>query len=127
MKEKSLSGKSMRRARPRRTPVTAGFKEFFPPACPTPPHVNLMDPGGPGKEYAFDPSELTFNVGETVTLVLKSETQFHTFTVEELGIDVDVDGGETGSFDFTFDEPGTYTLICVPHQALGMIGTITVR
>ena len=105
--------------------VTAGFKEFFPPKCP--PVVTLKDPGGPGSEYAFDTSELNFGVGETVTLVLTSETQFHTFTVEALGIDIDVDGGTSETLTFIFDQPGTFQLICVPHEALGMTGTITVK
>jgi len=106
--------------------VTARFEEFFPPKCPTSGVINLNDSGGRGP-FSFDPSELNFSVGETVTLVLKSETQFHTFTVETLGIDADVPVGETVDFTYTFDKAGTYDLICIPHQALGMTGTITVR
>ena len=87
--------------------------------------VKLNDSGGRGP-FAFDPVDLSFSAGEVVSFTFVSESQYHTFTVEELGIDEDVDGGETVSFDFTFDEPGTYTLICIPHQALGMVGTITV-
>ena len=54
--------------------------------------VSLEDPRGSG-EYTFDPSELTFDVGETVTFVLRSETDFHTFTIDGLDIDVDIEGG----------------------------------
>ena len=98
------------------------------PPTPTPsPDVTLKDPGGPGSKYVFDPTDLTFSVGETVALVLKSETQFHTFTVEALGIDVGVDGGKTETLEHTFDKAGTYDLICIPHEALGMTGSITVR
>jgi plastocyanin len=88
--------------------------------------VTLADPGGSGT-YSFDPTDLTFDVGETVTLALKSESEFHTFTVDGLGIDESVDGGETASLTFTFEEAGTFELICVPHEALGMVGTITVK
>ncbi len=88
--------------------------------------VKLNDSGGRGP-FAFDPVDLSFSVGEAVSFTFVGEAVFHTFTVEDLGIDVDVNGGETVSFDFTFDKPGTYTLICIPHQALGMVGTITVR
>ncbi len=88
--------------------------------------VGLNDSGGPGP-FFFDPVDLSFNAGDTVNFEFVGESQFHTFTVEELGIDVDVDGGETVNFEFTFDTPGTYTLICVPHQALGMVGTIIVK
>ena len=87
--------------------------------------VGLNDSGGPGP-FFFDPVDLSFNASDTVNFEFVGESQFHTFTVEELGIDVDVGGGETVNFEFTFDTPGTYTLICVPHQALGMVGTITV-
>ena len=87
--------------------------------------VKLNDSGGRGP-FAFDPVDLSFSAGEVVSFTFIGEATFHTFTVEELGIDVDVNGGETVSFDFTFDKPGTYTLICIPHQALGMVGTITV-
>ena len=87
--------------------------------------VKLNDSGGRGP-FAFDPVDLSFSAGEAVSFTFVGESTFHTFTVEELGIDVDVNGGETVSFDFTFDRPGTYTLICIPHQALGMVGTITV-
>lgn len=75
----------------------------------------------------FEPADLTFSVRKTVTLVLRSETQFHTFTVEALGIDIGVDGGKTEKLEHTFDKAGTYDLICIPREALGMTGTIIVK
>ena len=96
------------------------------PAAPGTVSVNLEDLGGSGT-YMFDPSDLTFDVGDTVTISLCAETEFHTFTVSELEIDVDVDGGKTERLTYTFDKAGTYDLICIPHQALGMVGTITVE
>ena len=97
-----------------------------PPAAGTAVNIDGLDGGGRGP-FAFGPAELSFAVGETVEFTFIGEAQFHTFTVDELGIDEVVDGGETVTFSFTFDQPGTYTLICVPHQALGMVGTITVQ
>ena len=88
--------------------------------------VKLEDPGGSGS-YTIDPSEFVFNVGETVTFALTSETEFHNFVVDELGIDESVEAGETVEFTFAFNKPGTYSLICVPHEVLGMVGTITVQ
>ena len=88
--------------------------------------VNLKDPGGSGS-YVFDPDELSFSVGETVTFDLTSGKEFHTFTVTDLGINVAVNAGETQTIEFTFDKAGTYNLICVPHQALGMVGTVSVQ
>ena len=88
--------------------------------------VELQDIGGSGK-YEFENSEHSFKVGEKVTFTLTSETEFHTFTVDDLDIDVEVDEGSTETFTFTFDSPGTYKLICVPHESQGMEGTITVQ
>ena len=87
--------------------------------------INLEDPAGSGS-YRFDPSQLTFKVGECVNFTLTPETEFHTFTVDELGLDVEANGGETVTFSFEFDAAGTFELICIPHQFLGMVGTIAV-
>ena len=86
--------------------------------------VSLADRGG---EYRFDPPELTFSAGDTVQLTLTADTEFHTFTVDALDIDCSVNPGETVTFSFTFDNPGTFPLICIPHEGQGMKGTITVN
>lgn len=107
-----------------------------PIATPTPPNgpngppppprtVELRDNGGLGP-FEFDPLDFEFNAGEAVNFIFTSESQLHTFTVGDLGIDVAVAGGEVVEFPFRFDKPGTYELICIPHEALGMVGTITV-
>ncbi len=88
--------------------------------------VNMEDPGGSG-EYVYDPAEFTFERGEQVTLVMTSEGEFHTFTVPDLDIDVHVDAWKTKALTFTFDKPGTFELVCIPHETLGMTGVITVR
>ncbi len=84
------------------------------------------DQGGSG-EYKFVPSEFTFQLGETVTFQMSGETEFHTFTSDELGIDESVDGGQTTTFQVTFDRPGTFEFICIPHEPFGMKGAITVK
>ena len=88
--------------------------------------VFLQDPGGSG-EYRFDAESLTFSLGETVNFTLISETEFHTFTVDDLNLDMSADEGETIEFSFTFDTSGTYSLVCVPHEASGMVATIRVN
>ena len=88
--------------------------------------VGLQDVGGSGA-YQFSPSEFTFSVGQTVTFTLSAETEFHTFTVDDLGIDCEMDPGETATFTFTFSEAGTFPLICIPHQINDMVGTIRVQ
>jgi hypothetical protein len=37
-----------------------------------------------------------------------------------------IEGGSGGTFSFTFEEPGTYDYFCIPHESLGMIGSVTV-
>ena len=82
------------------------------------------DVGGSGA-YAFNPSSLSFGVGETVTFTLTAETEFHTFTVEDLEIDESLEAGETRKFTFTFDKAGSFSLNCLAHP--DMTGTITVQ
>ena len=84
------------------------------------------DQSGSG-EYRFDPSELTFKVGEEVTFALVAQTELHTFTVDELGINVVIDPGTTELFTFEFAKAGTYNLICIPHESFGMTGQIVVE
>ena len=87
--------------------------------------IENQDKGGSGV-YQFVPSELNFKVGDTVTFEITAETEFHTFTVDDLGIDVSLEAEETVSHTYTFDKAGTFMLLCIPHEAFGMTGTITV-
>ena len=88
--------------------------------------VRLRDEAGSGS-YSFDPGELTFNVGDSINFVIESETEFHTFTVEDLEIDAAADAGESVEFNFKFDRAGTFQIVCIPHETQGMVGTITVQ
>ena len=92
----------------------------------TPFTVRMVDNGGAGP-FAYDPIDLTFGVGEIVNFTFIGEDAFHTFTVPDLDIDVEVEAGETTGLDFVFEVAGTYELTCIPHEALGMVGTITVQ
>ena len=92
----------------------------------TPITVNMIDNGGVGP-MSYDPVDFTFSAGEGVNFTFIAEAAFHTFTVTDLDINEEVNAGETSGLDFVFEEPGTYELVCIPHQALGMVGTITVQ
>lgn len=103
-----------------------------PPAQPSAPpagdvvRVENQDIGGSG-EYIFVPSEFNFEVGQTVTFEMSAETEYHTFTVDDLEIDEEMDAGETITFTYTFDRAGEFEIICIPHQAFGMTGVIVVK
>lgn len=86
--------------------------------------ITLQDENG---DYAYNPGEITVRTGETVKFTLTAQGEFHTFTVDDLGIDLEVEPGDTQSITFTFDEPGSYDLICIPHESLGMVGKIIVQ
>lgn len=79
------------------------------------------------KSFEFVPNNPTFEKGKTYTLKLVSKDIFHTFTVNDLGINVPVNAKETKTVTFTPDKTGTFKLICLPHVAQGMTGTVTVK
>jgi plastocyanin len=73
---------------------------------------------------SFDPADITVPVGATVVWTNEDAVD-HTTTADDDAWDSGVVAtGE--SFDFTFDEPGTYTYLCEIHPAV-MQGTITVE
>jgi len=80
-------------------------------------------------DIAFQPSELTIPPDTDVTVSLPNTgASLHNFSIDELGIDVDVQPGDTGSA--TINAPaGTYEFYCnVPgHKEAGMLGTLTVQ
>ena len=88
-------------------------------------------PSGPtsditARDFAFDPSEVTLEAGREVALVLTNEDDVeHNITVEDLDVDEDADGGETGQATVTPDA-GSYDFHCAYHPDQ-MRGTITVE
>jgi plastocyanin len=95
----------------------------------------------------FEPQEFHAAVGETVTFENSSGAP-HTVTAYDDGIP---EGGEyfasggfdseeaarddvaagliepDGTYEVTFDEPGTYEYFCIPHEGSGMTGEIVVE
>ncbi len=96
------------------------------PGGGTPVTVELVDNDGRGP-YSYEPADFSFSVGEKVTFTLTAEAVYHTFTIDGTSVDVDVEVDEVREVTFTFDEPGTYNLICIPHELNGMVGVITVQ
>ncbi len=77
--------------------------------------------------YLFIPDTFTFDVGTTYTLSFIAPNEFHTFTVRDLGIDIFIPPGVALEEVITPSTVGQFTLICVPHEGLGMVGTVTVQ
>ena len=80
-------------------------------------------------DFAFDPDEITAEVGEELAIALTSEDLVHDFTIDELEAHVVADRGETARGGVRADEPGSFVFYCsVPgHREAGMEGTLTVE
>ncbi|HLZ10163.1 MAG TPA: plastocyanin/azurin family copper-binding protein [Chloroflexota bacterium] len=88
----------------------------------------------------FDPAAITISKGATVTWT-NGSTMVHSVTDDPAKAAVKADAqlpdGATAwdsgllqpnaTYSHTFDVAGTYKYFCVPHEALGMLGTITVQ
>jgi plastocyanin len=77
------------------------------------------------QDIEFTTDVIEANSGEVSVFVDNKDAALHTFTVEELDIDLQVPGGSTARI--TFDAPaGSYEFICVPHESV-MKGTFEVN
>ncbi|WP_394509699.1 cupredoxin domain-containing protein [Priestia aryabhattai] len=76
----------------------------------------------------FNPETITVPSGKTITLIFKNKGQKeHTFTVEKLGIDAEVQPGKEKTITVKPQNPGTYELICRYHFNSGMVGKVIVK
>lgn len=79
--------------------------------------------------FGFSPSTIRLTQGQRLTLELTSLDVAHTFTVDELGINISVEGGETKSIEYTPDQTGEFEFYCsIPgHREAGMVGTLIIE
>ena len=81
------------------------------------------------RQFAYAPSELRVNQGDTVTIQLVSTDVVHGLYVDGYDISVEADPGQTATLVFTADKPGSLRFRCnVTCGAMHpfMIGKITV-
>jgi heme/copper-type cytochrome/quinol oxidase subunit 2 len=81
------------------------------------------------RQYAYSPSELHVNAGDTVTFELVSTDVVHGLYVDGYGISVEADPGQTATLTFVADRPGSFRFRCnVTCGAMHpfMIGKLTV-
>ena len=77
------------------------------------------------QDFEFSTDVIEAEGGEVSVFIDNKDSALHTFTVEELDVDVAVPGGSTARV--TFDAAaGSYEFICVPHES-EMKGTLEVR
>ena len=73
----------------------------------------------------FDPANITVEPGTTVTWVQSGNNPHTTTSYDGLWDSGMIEGGSGGTFSFTFEEPGTFDYFCIPHEDLGMVGSVT--
>lgn len=64
------------------------------------------------KKYRFEPNEVKVKKGSAVKLSVKSIDADFGFSLDEYGVFIDLNPGETGSLRFTADEAGEFTFSC---------------
>jgi plastocyanin len=74
----------------------------------------------------FDRANITVEPGTTVTWVQSGDNPHTTTSYDGLWDSGMIEGGSGGTFSFTFEEPGTYDYYCIPHEDMGMTGSVTV-
>jgi len=67
------------------------------------------------QDFEFSEQNLAADGGRVAVFVDNQDTTLHTFTVEELGVDLEIPAGESARIRFDA-EPGTYEFFCRPHQ-----------
>jgi heme/copper-type cytochrome/quinol oxidase subunit 2 len=81
------------------------------------------------RQFAYSPSELKVNYGDTVTIQLVSTDVVHGLYVDGYDLSVEADPGQTATLTFVADKPGSFRFRCnVTCGAMHpfMIGKITV-
>ena len=97
------------------------------PVQPAAPHARTFRVDA--RQFAYFPSELRVNPGDTVTLELVSTDVVHGLYVDGYDVSVEADPGQTAALTFVADKPGTFRFRCnVTCGAMHpfMIGKLTV-
>jgi len=81
-------------------------------------------------EFAFDPAQVTVDVGEPVNITLVNDGAVpHDFVVAGLDVHVAAGPGETATVGIQVDKAGSFEILCSypGHAGSGMTGVLTVR
>lgn len=77
------------------------------------------------RDIEFQDTSLEADAGEVSVFVDNEDSTYHSFTIEELDVDLDIPASKSARVTFEA-EPGTYEFFCVPHKE-DMKGTIEIR
>jgi plastocyanin len=82
------------------------------------------------KDFFFDPGVINVNVGDTVEWENKGAVSHTSTSGSGCSSDGKWDSGliaPGGTFQFTFNQSGTFPYFCTPHCAMGMVGSVVVN
>ncbi|WP_255169574.1 halocyanin domain-containing protein [Natrononativus amylolyticus] len=83
---------------------------------------------GTGREgMGFAPRAIRIDAGTTVVWEWTGDGGRHDVVDTDGAFDSGQSAAEGHTFEYAFDEPGTYTYVCVPHEHRGMVGGVDVR
>jgi cytochrome c oxidase subunit 2 len=83
-----------------------------------------------GSRYAFSPSSLTVNRNDLVKITFTAQDIPHSFTIDAYRIVKRAGAGQSVTFEFRADRPGTFTFYCNLSQdekCKDMQGTLGVK
>jgi heme/copper-type cytochrome/quinol oxidase subunit 2 len=81
------------------------------------------------RQFAYSPSELKVNTGDTITIQLVSTDVVHGLYMDGYDVSIEADPGQTKTLSFVADKPGSFRFRCnVTCGAMHpfMIGKLTV-
>ncbi|MBB4637418.1 plastocyanin/azurin family copper-binding protein [Longimicrobium terrae] len=98
--------------------------------------IKMVSENG-GASGKFEPANVTVKKGDVIRWVMADAQAAHnvSFSMAQgnpAGFSAPADSPYLNQAGQTFDvtvtmEPGTYNYVCVPHMAMGMVGSITVQ
>lgn len=75
----------------------------------------------------FEPTILSGTAGQEITIEVVNEgAAAHTFTIDEQGIDEELQPGADATVRVTFPDSGTVVFYCRFHRSQGMLGALQV-
>jgi plastocyanin len=78
-------------------------------------------------DFYFEPTVLQGEAGQELSLELENEGDaLHNFTIEDQGIDQDVEAGQSAEVEVTFPDSGFVVFFCEYHRGQGMVGSLEV-
>jgi len=85
-----------------------------------------IDVGAGSDGLAFGPAAAKIDAGTTVVWEWTGEGSDHDVTDSDGAFESELQGEEGDTFEHTFEEAGSYTYSCTPHEAAGMKGALEV-